>query len=126
MVVLITGGNGLVGSHLTVLLVNQGYTVRHLSRSKYAHLQAEVFEWNISNGIIEEGALDGVDIIVHLAGSNVASGRWTPDKKKSIYDSRIKSTKLLHEYVSKMDRKPETFICASGTGSYGFHFSECL
>lgn len=121
MVVLITGGTGLVGSHLTVLLASQGYTVRHLSRSKYAHLKAQVFEWNIGKGLIEEGALDDVDVIVHLAGSSVASSRWTASKKRKIYNSRIKSTELLFEHVSKMNRKPQTLICASGTGSYGAH-----
>lgn len=121
MVVLITGGNGLVGSHLTVLLASQGHTVRHLSRSRYAHLQAEVFEWNIGKGTIEDGALEGVDAIVHLAGSNVASRRWSAGKKKSIYDSRIKSSELLYQYISKMDQRPQTFISASGTGSYGIH-----
>lgn len=121
MIILITGGNGLVGSHLTVLLENQGYTVRHLSRSRYAHLQAQVFEWNIDEGIIEDGALDDVDIVIHLAGSSVASSRWTTNKKNSIYNSRVKSTELLYDYISKMDQKPNTFICASGTGSYGIH-----
>ncbi|MGL1888224.1 MAG: TIGR01777 family oxidoreductase [Reichenbachiella sp.] len=119
MIVLITGGSGLVGSHLTLLLADQGHTVRHLSRGKYAHLKAEVFEWNLKKEYVDPAALKDVDIVVHLAGSNVGSQRWTPVKKARMYDSRILSTKLLFEEFSKLGKKPKLFLSASGSSCYG-------
>ncbi|UXP33735.1 TIGR01777 family oxidoreductase [Reichenbachiella agarivorans] len=120
MTVLITGGNGLVASHLTALLIAKGHTVRLLSRNHFKHLTAEVFEWDIRSGYIEEGALDGVEVIIHLAGAGVAEHKWTEKRKKEIYDSRIDSTRLFYEVLSKRKQKPATFICASAIGYYGY------
>ena len=119
MKILITGGSGLVGSHLTQLMKGNGHEVRHLSRKKHNHPQAEVFEWNPNEMIVENGALDGVEVVVNLAGAGVAEKRWTADRKKALIESRIKSLQCLHEHVSKMKDPPKTLISASGIGYYG-------
>ncbi|MBK6409763.1 MAG: NAD-dependent epimerase/dehydratase family protein [Flavobacteriales bacterium] len=51
--ILITGGSGLVGSHLTKLLLGEGFAVRHLSRSAKPDAAVPTFEWNIAKGFID-------------------------------------------------------------------------
>ncbi|MCV9388594.1 TIGR01777 family oxidoreductase [Reichenbachiella ulvae] len=120
MIILITGGNGLVASHLTASLSSKGHNVRLLSRSKFQHLSAEVFEWDINNDYIEEGALDDVEVVFHLAGAGIADEKWTEERKKVILDSRVESTKLLCRKLAEMNKKPRVFVGASAMGFYGY------
>jgi hypothetical protein len=117
--ILITGGTGLVGSQLTSLLQTNGFQVSCLSRSASSD-DNDVFEWDIPNQTIDARAFDDVTAIVHLAGASVADGRWTDERRKSIMDSRVNSTRLLHKYLSGLTNKPEVFVSASAIGIYGF------
>ena len=46
--------------------------------------------------------LEGMDAVVHLAGENIGSGRWTRNKKARIFDSRVKGTRLLCESLANL------------------------
>ena len=116
--ILITGSSGLIGRSLANYLSSREYEVRQLSRKKDYNKQHYYF-WDLNSGIIEESALIGVDHIIHLAGAGIAEKRWTVKRKREIIDSRIKSTELLFNEVSKMNVKPKTFISASAIGFYG-------
>jgi NAD dependent epimerase/dehydratase family enzyme len=107
--ILITGGTGLVGTKLTRLLLDKGYSVSHLSR-KIADVDSRVhtYLWDVNKGEIDEHAVDGVDVIVHLAGANVADGRWTNDRKKEIIRSRTKSIELIYKLMRQKNRIPLT------------------
>lgn len=117
--VLITGGSGLIGTRLSELLIDKGYKVSHLSRSNRKKNDIEVYQWDIEKGIIEEGAIDTADYIVHLAGAGVADKRWTEERKKEIIDSRIDTANLLYEYLQKTPHKVKAFIGSSGISYYG-------
>jgi len=117
--ILITGGSGLVGTHLSKMLKNAGNEVTHLSRSTDSSGEFPSFTWNLGKRLIEEEAFSGVDHIIHLAGAGVADKRWTNDRKKVILESRIGGIKLLHEYVSRLGVQLKSFISASAIGYYG-------
>ncbi|MEO9476849.1 MAG: TIGR01777 family oxidoreductase [Cyclobacteriaceae bacterium] len=119
--ILITGGSGLVGNHLSKLLVEAGHQVAHLSRSVSGSEPFPTFKWDIRKGEIDEAAFDGVTHIVHLAGAGVADKKWTPERKKVILDSRIKSTELLFAYASKLDLNLKSYISASAIGLYPYN-----
>lgn len=123
MKVLITGSHGLVGSRLTSFLTSQGHEVVRLGRSKAADGQVL---WDPAAGKINDRALEGFDAVVHLAGDNIASGRWTKEKKRSIRDSRIQGTKLLSETLASLARPPKVLISASAIGYYGDRGEEVL
>ncbi|MGM0665990.1 MAG: TIGR01777 family oxidoreductase [Bacteroidota bacterium] len=117
--VLITGGTGLVGSSLLPLLHNAGYKLRILTRGSRAPAIARPFKWDVGKGSIEEGAVEGVDHIIHLAGANLGSGYWTKARKKKIIDSRVLSARLLFDAVEKRNPELKSFTSASATGYYG-------
>lgn len=117
--VLITGGTGLIGRRLTQMLLKKGYEVAFLSREKSNIPSVQVFEWDIQKGYIEEGALDNLHFLVHLAGTNVGEGRWTEERKKSILESRTESIRLIARKLAEKQIKPAAFVSASGISYYG-------
>jgi uncharacterized protein len=115
--ILITGGTGLIGSALTPELLKKGYKIHFLSRSKKSIPNIKIFTWDIENDYIEDGAMNGVDHIIHLAGHGVSEGKWTKKQKKLIEDSRIRSISILLKHVG--EKRLKTFISASGVSIYG-------
>jgi len=120
-VVLITGASGLVGTKLTEVLLEKGYQVSHLGRSKTSINSIKSYIWDIRSGFIEEGALENANIVVHLAGAGVADKRWTKKRKQEILQSRVRSTSLLHSKLALLNTPCETFIAASAIGIYGLN-----
>ena len=117
--VAITGGNGLIGSELAVFLQAQGHEVVILSRSGKSNVfGVRGVNWDPDKQFIDSKSLGDVDCWIHLAGENVAKGRWTKTRIKRLRDSRVKSTKFLVEYILKQKNLPKVFITASGTGYY--------
>jgi uncharacterized protein (TIGR01777 family) len=118
--VLITGGTGFIGKHLTNLLVKNGFSVSILSRNKKQNsVDVSYYIWNVSTGFIDEEAVLKADFIIHLAGENIADKRWTKDRKESIVQSREKSVALIYDVLKKNHKKVEVFVSASGIGIYG-------
>ena len=121
--ILISGGSGLVGKQLISLLNSSGYECAILSRSADSKSK-NIFYWNPQKKMIDMEALEYADVIVHLAGSNIASGRWTASRKRKIIKSRIDGTRFLFESLQKVKHKPELFISASAIGYYGTQTSK--
>jgi uncharacterized protein len=121
MKILITGATGLIGQKLARRLMDEGHSVVALSRSKErgTKLGLETFEWQPERESPPAEALDGVEIVVHLAGEHIAAERWNETQKKRILDSRVRSTKNLVAGMEAMKVRPKAFICASATGFYG-------
>ncbi len=118
--VLISGGTGLVGTRLTQLLQEKGYTVTHLSRSVSGDEKVKTYQWNIEKKEIDPEALIGVDYIIHLAGAGIADKRWTDRRKELILKSRTESTKLLQDSIAKLGNHTiKAFVSASAVGYYG-------
>lgn len=116
--ILITGGTGLIGTRLTTLLLERGYRVAHLVRSPEKS-SVEAYRWQPHENFIEEGALDDVQIIVHLAGMDIASKRWNKKVKDEILFSRAGTAKVLFDHLEKRSQPLSAFISASGISYYG-------
>lgn len=117
--VLIAGGSGLVGQRLSQLLVENGYEVVVLSRSKKKQSgQTKFVFWNPKENIIDDYALT-VDHIINLAGAGIADRPWTRSRKEELINSRLKSTGFLYSYLSNNTHNIKTYIGASAIGYYG-------
>ncbi|HSH09574.1 MAG TPA: TIGR01777 family oxidoreductase [Oceanipulchritudo sp.] len=113
--VLVTGSSGFIGRRLVPFLENRGYEVRGLTRGPVG---PGLFNWNPAKGIMDAAALDGVDAVIHLAGENIAAGRWTAARKRRILASRVDGTRTLVEAMGKTHRHPKVLISASGVNFY--------
>lgn len=116
--VLIAGGSGLIGSRLTQLLLERGYCVSWLSRSREHKTSFRVYHWDTANGTIESGATEQAQHIINLAGASVNS-RWTDERKKLIIDSRVNSANLIFETLRDQPNSIESYTSASGISYYG-------
>ncbi len=117
--VLITGGSGLIGSHLTRVLLAQGYEVVHIGRKERKD-GVPAFTWNIEQEYFDVRALSGVETIIHLAGAGIADKPWTKKRKQEIRESRTRSTALLYKTLKNNPHQVNAVICASAIGYYGF------
>jgi len=117
--VLITGGTGLIGKHLSERLIQSGYRVSVLSRKRNNNSKIPIYAWDVEKKTIDNEALENVDYIVHLAGANIGERRWTAERKQLILDSRVKSSNLIFEELKRKDIKLKAFISASAVGYYG-------
>jgi len=116
MKILVSGASGLVGGTLVPFLTTGGHDVRRLGRGRK---RAGTVVWDPEAGSIDRAGLDGIDAVVHLAGENIAGGRWTAEKKARIRDSRVVGTRLLCEALAAMARPPKVLVAASAIGFYG-------
>lgn len=122
MNVLISGATGLIGSALIPELEARGHTTIRLTRSPK---KAGDVRWDPTSGVID-GDLEGTDAVVHLAGESIAQGRWTPEKKRRIRDSRTQGTRLLAEKISGLATPPGVMVSMSAVGYYGSRGDEVL
>ncbi len=113
----ITGASGMVGRQLAAFLTAGGHEVFRFARGRTAR-EGEI-AWNPASGRIDHEALEGLNAVIHLAGENIAGGRWTEGRKAEIVASRVNGTKLLAEALSVLRNPPGVFLSASAVGYYG-------
>lgn len=116
--VAVTGSSGLVGTALVRFLRGRGDRVVRLVRQTPHDHYAEA-RWEPQTGVVEARALEGLDVLVHLAGESIANGRLTGDHQRRVRESRVRGTQGLARTLAAMDAPPKTFVCASAVGYYG-------
>jgi len=114
MRVAITGASGFVGRALTQTLRDAGHTPVAVRRSDEGELR-----WNTEEGFDPPDALSGYDAVVHLAGENIAGGRWTDEQKERIKASRVEGTRRVVEALGAADPRPSVLVSMSAVGYYG-------
>lgn len=114
--VAITGSSGFVGSTLTAFLLSGGHEVLRLVRRAPGEGEAR---WDPRSGALAPASLEGLHAVVHLAGANIAGGRWTEARKRLIRDSRVEGTRLLAAALAACRRPPRVLVSASAIGFYG-------
>ncbi len=133
MRVVITGGTGLIGRALARNLGEGGHDVVILTRDPDRAgrlppgVRAARWDGRTAQGWVALLAEDIADTaIVHLAGENIAQGRWTAQKKRRIRDSRVVSGQAVMDAIREAPVKPRVLIQASAVGIYGGHGDEAV
>jgi dTDP-L-rhamnose 4-epimerase len=125
--VLITGGAGFIGSHLADELLCHGYVVRALDnlspqvhgeqgrRPKYLDRDVELIQGDVSDPVVVERALAGIDVVYHFAAAvGVAQSMYQIARYTSVNNG---GTAVLLEALV---RNPvERLIVASSMSIYG-------
>lgn len=117
--ILISGGSGLLGRAISKIIVAAKHEVVWLSRTEGESNGIKKYKWDLSKNYINEKAFQGIDSIIHLAGSGIADKRWTKSYKQEIIDSRTKSLHLIFDTLSKLNIHLDSFIGGSAIGYYG-------
>ncbi|MGH7583622.1 MAG: TIGR01777 family oxidoreductase [Gemmatimonadales bacterium] len=119
--VAITGATGLIGTALGESLRRRGHTVLAISR----HPPIDVL-WDPVRRRIDTHPIEGLDAVVHLAGENLAGGRWTASRKQRLRSSRVDVTRWLADTLAGLRRPPRVLVSASAVGIYGDRGDELL
>lgn len=123
MIVLLTGATGFIGKAVADRLAAEGHALRALTRNPQVTQGrlppgCRAFAWR-EGGPVPPEALDGAEAVIHLAGENLAGGRWTAARKERIRASRVDGTRALVEAMGRLAAKPKVFAVASAVGYYG-------
>lgn len=116
--ILITGGSGLVGKHLTQFLTDASHKVSWLTRNPKIDA-VKAYKWDIENNFLDDKAIEENEVIIHLAGASVVGKRWSEQYKKEIYSSRVNSSNLLFSKLQNTQHNIKTIVSASAIGFYG-------
>lgn len=82
--------------------------------------------WDPSAQALDSSVLEGADAVVHLAGESLAAGRWTTERKRRFWTSRVDVTRFLAQRLAGLARPPRVLISASAVGYYGDRGDERL
>lgn len=113
--ILLGGASGFIGRALAHSLAADGHRVHRLTRG-----DAGGVRWNPMRGEIDSAALATLapEVVINLAGEPIAH-RWSDDRKRRIYESRVNGTRALCEALARLPVKPRAFIGGSAIGYYG-------
>ena len=120
---LVTGGAGLIGSHVTDLLAREGWKVRVLDnlepqthrRGKPAWIneKAEIIEGDIRDRATIAAALDQIDIVFHQA----AYGGYMPEISKYVHVNSLGTAQML-EVIREKNLPIKKIVVASSQAVY--------
>jgi uncharacterized protein (TIGR01777 family) len=116
MHIAITGSSGLVGGAIAAHLRNRDVSLLPLVRRSP---QVGELQWDPVAGRLDATQLANCDAVIHLAGENIAAGRWNQAKKRRIRESRLQGTRLLCSTLAAVEKPPRVLLAASAIGYYG-------
>lgn len=124
--VLIAGGTGLIGSRLSDLLAEKGYTVSHLSRKQKPDSKFKTYLWDPAQHVMDAEALRNVDCLINLSGEGIADKKWTKKQKEIIISSRVNASITLVAALKNNQHSVSTVVCASAAGLYKKNTSQFM
>lgn len=117
MRIVMAGASGLIGSHLSARLSDDGHAVTRLVR-RMPVSPAEV-RWDPSSGFLDPACLEGADAVINLSGAGIGDRPWTPGRIDELFRSRLDPTRTLATAMKHLDAPPQVFVSQSGTSYYG-------
>ncbi|GAA1427928.1 TIGR01777 family oxidoreductase [Microlunatus lacustris] len=116
---LLAGASGFLGTALRVRLATEGHQVVRLVRREPA--TGSERRWDPAAGLLDPAVLDGVDVVVDLAGAGVFTSPWTAARRELLLSSRLQTTGTLARALAARagDGRPRAFLQASGIARYG-------
>jgi uncharacterized protein len=125
--VAVTGSSGLIGGALRRSLAGRGDEVVRLVRHRPS--APDEVQWDPSRGRLDEGALDGVDAVVNLAGIGIGDRRWNAEHKREVERSRTDATGTIAQALAAHHTRTGAairLVNASAVGYYGDRGDEVL
>jgi uncharacterized protein len=120
---LVAGSSGFLGRHLVEGLRANGDEVRALVRS--APSAPDQVRWDPAHGTLDPAVLDGIDVVVNVAGSPTLGNPHSKKWARNLLESRLSTTRTLAEAIARHPGKP-AFLAQNGVGWYGDHGPEVI
>jgi len=120
MKIIIPGGTGLVGTLLARAFQGDGHEVVVLSRRPASAAWREV-AWDAETLDGWTAEVDGADAVINLAGRNV-NCRYTPENRRAIMESRVRSTRVVGEAIARAERPPRVWLQMSTATIYAHRY----
>ena len=127
---LVTGGAGLIGSHIADLLVSNGWRVRILDniepnthrrgRPAWINPKAEFVQGDVRDRETITAALNGIDVVFHQA----AYGGYMPEIAKYVHVNSF-GTALLLEVIREQNLPVRKIVVASSQAVYSEGAGRC-
>jgi len=122
--IVIAGSSGLIGTALVEHLRAADHRVVRLVRASAgtgaaAGADRDVASWDPATGALAADAIDGADAVINLAGAGIGDHRWTDAYRRTLRESRIRSTDLLARTIAAVEQRPSVFVSGSAVGWYG-------
>ena len=125
----VTGSTGFVGSALVTALERRGDDVVRFVRPSTDAVTGKSVRWDPERSLLDEDdlrAVGGFDAVINLAGSPIASHRWTESYRRGVMTSRTSATKLLVEALTSLTSGVAVLVSGSAVGYYGSRGDETL
>lgn len=118
MHILLTGGTGLIGTHVCRHWLSHGHELTVWSR--HPERVPGLCGAGV-RGIATLKALQGepVDAVINLAGAPIAQRPWTRRRREVLWASRITLTEQLLAWLALQPQRPRVLISGSAVGWYG-------
>lgn len=120
MKIVIPGGSGQVGTLLARAFHAEGHEVVLLSR-KPQDTPWRVAFWDGETLGDWVGEVDGADAVINLAGRSV-NCRYTPENRRAIIDSRVRSTRVVGKAIAQSARPPKVWLQAGTATIYAHRY----
>ncbi|WP_375430501.1 TIGR01777 family oxidoreductase [uncultured Friedmanniella sp.] len=116
---LLAGASGFLGTELRVRLAEQGHEVLRLVRREPA--SATERRWDPAAGELDPAVLDGVGVVVNLAGAPVFTRPWTTERRELLLSSRVQTTTTIARALAARagEGTSRVLLQASGVAWYG-------
>jgi hypothetical protein len=114
--IVLPGGSGQVGQALARHFTERGHQVTVLTRGPYT-APWQTVHWDGEEIGSWTESLEGADACINLTGRNV-NCRSNAANRKAIYESRIRSTRLLGRVIAGLSAPPRVWLNASAATIY--------
>jgi len=111
MKIVIPGGSGQVGRILARYFHAAGHEVTVLSRNP------QPAQWRVASWDAAVRELEGSDVCINLAGRSV-NCRYHPANRRLMVESRVDTTRALHEIIAALSHPPRVWLNASTATIY--------
>jgi uncharacterized protein (TIGR01777 family) len=123
MRIVMAGASGFLGRAWREHLARQGHDVVRLVRGEA--MSAQESRWDPYRGQVDQDVIDSADVVANLAGAPIARWPWTSSYKRTLRDSRVRTTLTLAEAIARSPTRP-AFVAQNGIAAYGDRGDETL
>ena len=120
MKIIIPGGTGQVGTLLARAFHQDNHEIVLLSR-RLEKSVGRVVQWDAETVGDWAAEFENADVVINLAGRSV-NCRYTPENRRQIIESRVKSTRAVGEAIAQAKNPPRIWLQASTATIYAHRF----